>query len=283
MKLLSILGGNAFVMFNKELAHEVSVNGAIIFGQLCSSYESFGSKYMLTVKNGKEYFYLTSEVIEEETALTYRQQAKAIKDLEGAGYIESVIMGSPARKYFHVTDKIIQQFLPKEDLSSDKNADLNESIEQENSESEPSSDFVSFHKSAIQAYTNEQSLPEQKVQAYKDINKKEQDKKNNLNFNCNFKEPLTKDKFKILLTTSCNEFYTRFSLGRYSKKQWNTLIEKFVNDTIESERYINVPEDKIKGFAYKCLEKIANHNEYKRSEEFADYENVMYELTNFNS
>ncbi|MEK5359194.1 hypothetical protein ACPOM7_26700 [Peribacillus castrilensis] len=58
MNLLSILGGNAFVMFNKELAHEVSVNGAIIFGQLCSSYESFGSKKMLTVRDGKEYFYL---------------------------------------------------------------------------------------------------------------------------------------------------------------------------------------------------------------------------------
>ena len=40
-------------MYNKELAHTVSVNGAIIFGQLCSSYESFGSKGMLTVKDEK--------------------------------------------------------------------------------------------------------------------------------------------------------------------------------------------------------------------------------------
>lgn len=91
MRLLSILGGNAFVMFNKELAHEVSVNGAIIFGQLCSSYESFGSKDMLAIKDGKEYFFLTSQVIEEETALSYKQQSKAIKDLEAAGYIETVI------------------------------------------------------------------------------------------------------------------------------------------------------------------------------------------------
>lgn len=56
MKLMSLLSGKGFVMFNKELAHEVSVNGAIIFGQLCSSYESFGSKKMLTVREGKEYF-----------------------------------------------------------------------------------------------------------------------------------------------------------------------------------------------------------------------------------
>ncbi|MFY0800940.1 hypothetical protein [Peribacillus frigoritolerans] len=70
MKLMLLLSGKGFVMLNKELAHEVSVNGAITFGQLCSSYESFGSKKMLTVRDGKEYFCLTSGVLEEETALS---------------------------------------------------------------------------------------------------------------------------------------------------------------------------------------------------------------------
>ena len=55
---------------------------------------------MLTIKDGKEYYFLTSEVIEEETALTYKQQSKAIKDLEEAGYIETVIMGQPAHHVF---------------------------------------------------------------------------------------------------------------------------------------------------------------------------------------
>jgi DNA-binding PadR family transcriptional regulator len=178
MNVLSILGGNAFVMFNKEIAREVSVNGAIIFGQLCSSYESFGSKSMLTVRDRKEFFYLTSEVIEEETALTYRQQVKAIKDLEEAGYIEAVIMGSPARKYFHITDKIFEQFK----VSSDKSEELNETKEQENSVMEPNDDFVSYDKRAIQACIKEQSLPEQKSNAYKEIKEKEKIKntKNNL-------------------------------------------------------------------------------------------------------
>ncbi|WP_252196991.1 hypothetical protein [Bacillus toyonensis] len=72
MKLISVLSGNGFVMYNKALAHTVSVNGAIIFGQLCSSYESFGSKGMLTIKGGKEYFFLTSDTLEEETALSYK-------------------------------------------------------------------------------------------------------------------------------------------------------------------------------------------------------------------
>jgi hypothetical protein len=198
MKFISILSGNGFVLFNKELAHEVSVNGAIIFGQLCSSYESFGSKDMLTVRKGKEYFFLTSEVIEEETALSYRQQVKAIKDLEEVGYIESVIMGSPARKYFHVTDKIIQQLMPKEEVSSDKIADLKESKEQEKSELEQTPENFSYDKRAILACTNEQSKPEQKSNPFK--KKKEKEQLKNIKNNFVNKESVNNDEIIYKLT-----------------------------------------------------------------------------------
>jgi len=182
MNLLSILGGNAFVMFNKEIAREVSVNGAIIFGQLCSSYESFGSKDMLTVREGKEYFFLTSDVIEEETALTYKQQLKAIKDLEEAGYIETVIMGTPAKKYFHITDKIIKQLLPKDNGSSDKREDLKEDKEQEKPAIEPSHEIFSYDQREIQACTKSESKPDQKVLTYKKNKEKELTKDTNNNF-----------------------------------------------------------------------------------------------------
>jgi hypothetical protein len=76
MGLLSYISGNGFVMFNKELAHEVSVNGAIIFGQICLSYESFRSKNMLSTYKGENYFYLTSETIQEETAQLYLINSK---------------------------------------------------------------------------------------------------------------------------------------------------------------------------------------------------------------
>jgi|GEM_PF-6463131 len=120
MNLMNVLSGRGFVMYNKELAHKVSVNGAIIFGQLCSSYESFGSKGMLTLRDGKEYFFLTIETLEEETALSYKQQMKAVKDLEEAGYIETRNMGVPQKRHFHITDKIVKELLS----SSDKREEL---------------------------------------------------------------------------------------------------------------------------------------------------------------
>ncbi|MCM2532121.1 hypothetical protein NDK43_06635 [Neobacillus pocheonensis] len=98
------------------------------------------------------------------------------------------------------------------------------------------------------------------------------------NINCNYKEPMTFKKFKVLLTNACNEFYTTYSVGRYSKNQWNTLIGKFVNDSIERGYYKTVPEHKIKGFAYKSLEIIVDNSDYKRSDEYAAYLEVMKEV-----
>lgn len=173
MKLISILSGKGFVMYNKELAHSVSVNGAIIFGQLCSSYESFGSKGMLTVRDEKEYFFLTSETIQEETALTYKQQMKAVKELEEAGYIETKIMGVPSKKYFHITNKIINELLPSSDKREDLGAPLNPTPMQ-------SEDTPSFDKRENLALTKDTPKPVQKGSSIKKKNKKEKIKENNI-------------------------------------------------------------------------------------------------------
>ncbi|WP_144264358.1 hypothetical protein [Edaphobacillus lindanitolerans] len=145
-------------MFNKEVAREVSVNGAIVFGQLCSSYESFSKKKMLRKRNGKHYFYLTSETIEEETALTYKQQSKAIKELEATGYIETVLMGSPRRKHFFITNKIHEHF------SSDKRS----TCENEDKAEKADSEALQSDKRSTLAIPKGKGLPVQKVNAYKD-------------------------------------------------------------------------------------------------------------------
>ncbi|MBS4188624.1 hypothetical protein KHA94_00105 [Bacillus sp. FJAT-49705] len=174
MNLMLILSGKGFVMYNKELAHKVSANGAIIFGQLCSSYESFGSKGMLTVRDGKEYFFLTIETLEEETALSYKQQMKAVKDLEEAGYIETRNMGVPQKRHFHITDKIIKELLS----SSDKREELNipSNIVPSPSSGAPNLDQ---RERLVLLKGNDNNC--QKVSNIKKKNKKEQDKDNNNN------------------------------------------------------------------------------------------------------
>lgn len=266
MKLMSILSGQGFVMYNKDLARSVSINGAIIFGQLCSSYESFGNKNMLTIKEGREYFFLTSETLEKETSLTYKQQLKAAKELEVAGYIETKVMGVPSKKYFHITDKIVEVLLLEGNPKSDKREDLN--IPTDSEENTISS---RNEKKEHLGMTKGNGKPLQKGSTIKKKNKKEKDKNNNINFNCNYKESLTSEKFREILMEESNEFYTELSVGRWTKKSWNILINKFVDDTISSGRWTNVPEDKIKGYAYKSLERICNNSDYKHDEELNEF------------
>lgn len=86
-------------------------------------------------------------------------------------------------------------------------------------------------------------------------------------------------EFKILLTDACNEFYTEFAINRWSKKDWITLVEKFVDETIKTARYVNIPKEKIRGYAYVSIKNMADHTDYKYSEEFAEYKEIMKDLS----
>ncbi|WP_394510010.1 hypothetical protein [Priestia aryabhattai] len=277
---MSILSGQGFVMYNKQMAKSVSVNAAIIFGQLCASYESFNSKGMITVKGAKDYFFLTSDTLEEETALTYKQQLKAIKDLEQAGYIATKIMGVPSKKYFYITDKIVRELFDEAKFSSDKRADL---------ESTP--DQGALGQKVTPSYDERETLgmPKgnsklvQKGSSIKKKNKKEKDKNKKNKFD-NYQESISKSHnpkdFKLFLIEATDEFYTQFAIGRWSKNDWNKLMEKFVDETIEKERYKNIPLDKIKSYVYVSVKNMAKHFDYKRSKEYAEYKESIHKLSN---
>ncbi|MFZ7823883.1 hypothetical protein ACO1DI_12455 [Priestia sp. 40] len=178
MNLMKLLSGDGFVMYNREIAHEVSVNGSIIFGQLCSSYSYFENRDELTNIDGKNHFYITSEKLTEYTALSYKQQAKAIKELERAGYIETKLKGLPAVKYFHIViDKLVNNLMNE---LQDKNDEVKPSIaERENlnistiSEDETSAtiDMTSFDKREELDMPKGEDQPVQKVTEIINTNK----------------------------------------------------------------------------------------------------------------
>ncbi|WP_144508972.1 hypothetical protein [Bacillus mycoides] len=270
MRLMSLLGGNGFVMYNKELAHTVSVNGAIIFGQLCSSYESFGSKGMLTVKEGKEYFFLTSDTLEEETALSYKQQLKAIKELEQAGYVETKVMGVPSKKYFCITDKIVQELLSEVNPSSYKREDLDVSTNPETAQRESES---SLSKRETLALPKGNGKPVQKGSTIKNKNKKkkEQDKNNKDNIIVNNSvdaqvnnSTLNMNKislFKDRVLETVHKYQSEFSIGRWDKKTYLDIVDKFMYEAIE--RGIHLEVNCVDSYVYGFLKKTAHHHDMK--------------------
>ena len=84
-----------------------------------------------------------------------------------------------------------------------------------------------------------------------------------------------KEEFKKELIESCNAFYIKFAAGRYSKEHWNTIVNKFAEETVDNDRHLNVPREKIPGYSYSALKKITDHSDYKRSDEFKDYQEAM--------
>ncbi|AJH17633.1 hypothetical protein [Bacillus mycoides] len=267
MKLISVLSGNGFVMYNKALAHTVSVNGAIIFGQLCSSYESFGSKGMLTIKDGKEYFFLTSDTLEEETALSYKKQLKAIKELEQAGYVETKVMGVPSKKYFCITDKIVQELLSEVNPSSSEREDLDVSTNPETAQRESQS---SLSKRETLALPKGNGKPVQKGSTIKKKNKKEQDKNNKDNIIVNNSADaqvnnltLNMNKmslFKKQVLESVHK-YQEFSTGRWDKKTYLDIVNKFMYEAIE--RGIHLEVNCVDSYVYGFLKKTAHHHDMK--------------------
>ncbi|ETT73188.1 MULTISPECIES: hypothetical protein [Bacillus] len=268
MKLISVLSGNGFVMYNKALAHTVSVNGAIIFGQLCSSYESFGSKGMLTIKGGKEYFFLTSDTLEEETALSYKQQLKAIKELEQAGYIETKVMGVPSKKYFCITDKIVQELLSEVNPSSDKREDLDVSTNPETAQRESES---SLSKRETLALPKGNGKPVQKGSTIKKKNKKEQDKNNKDNIIVNNSadaqvnnSTLNMNKmslFKQNTLEAVHKYQSEFITGRWDKKTYLDIVNKFMYEAIERGAHLEVKC--VDSYVYGFLKKTAHHHDMK--------------------
>ncbi|PES73519.1 hypothetical protein CN505_27240 [Bacillus cereus] len=265
MKLISVLSGNGFVMYNKELAHSVSVNGAIIFGQLCSSYESFGSKGMLTVKEGKEYFFLTSETLEEETALSYKQQLKAIKELEQAGYIETKVMGVPSKKYFSITDKIVHELLSEVNPSSDKREDLDVSTNPETAQQESES---SLSKRETLALPKGNGKPFQKGSTIKKKNKKEQDKDNiivNNNADAQVNNPtLNMNKmalFKQNTLEAVHKYQPEFVTGRWDKKTYLDIVNMFIDEA--TQRGIHLEVKCVDSYVYGFLKRTAHHHDMK--------------------
>jgi hypothetical protein len=108
MNLLKLVSGDNFVMYNIDLARATSPAAAAIYSALIRSYQTFASQ--LVIHEEKEYFYMTAETMEKFTAYKRKPQDRAIKELIEFGLVETTLIGLPAKRHFHITDKIFELF-----------------------------------------------------------------------------------------------------------------------------------------------------------------------------
>jgi len=80
-----MLGQGNFLMANKYIAKETSLNAAILLADLLSKREYFIINKDLS---RNDWFFNTADNIELDTTLTKHQQTKALKQLKEAGFID---------------------------------------------------------------------------------------------------------------------------------------------------------------------------------------------------
>ncbi len=90
------------ITINRPLAHALGLNEAIIYGALISKFYYYSERNM--IDDG--WFYSTAPDLAESTALSERQQKRAIDNLIGAGLLRSELRGMPAKRSFYIVEDI---------------------------------------------------------------------------------------------------------------------------------------------------------------------------------
>lgn len=270
-----LISGKGFIMVNKGLAKEVGLTAATIYGELVSTFLYWKDRGQLTEKDGKEWFFCTIEDLEDKTTVKRDAQNKAIKTLEKEGLIITKRFGLPAKRYFYITDKYVQILLDNYFTEKPQTDDSNDS-EGGNSQEARSNQIT--EKPQTNNRENRKQYYEKTDTNNKELNNKKFNNKQSLTIvNLQETDP---DRFRNLSLSAGNDFYNEFANGRWTKKQWNTLIEKFVEETIVSGRHENIPEDKIRGYVYKSIESMAKSHDRKigntiANEKLAAFEEVL--------
>ena len=87
-------------MVNKSMAKEFGIEAALLLSELITKSQYYD----------EEWFYETIDEIEEKTTLSYHKQNKNIEILRDAGFIETKLVGVPARLHFKIIENKILNF-----------------------------------------------------------------------------------------------------------------------------------------------------------------------------
>jgi len=114
----NLLSQSAFWMTSKKLAKKVGINAALLLADLITKMEYFEDKQEITDDG---FFFNTADNIQKDTTLTPYQQRKALNILKKAGFIETKLIGLPAKQGFKILKTPLSKFL---ETSSKKTKEL---------------------------------------------------------------------------------------------------------------------------------------------------------------
>ena len=100
--IFKLINPSNTITVNRPLAHSLGLNEAIIYGALISKFYYYSERGMLD----DGWFYSTAPDLDESTALSEKQQKRAVDNLVRAGLIRCELRGMPAKRSFYIVEDI---------------------------------------------------------------------------------------------------------------------------------------------------------------------------------
>jgi hypothetical protein len=257
--VIGTLSQDAFVSVNKTLAKRLGFTEAGLLSELIFTYKGANQNNSFYDEgNQGEWFYLTQARIEEQLGIKRREHDTAIKNLVKSGVILKKQMGLPAKSYYLINWQRIVDIVDNSGETPPEPAPLSDCTKRTNKDGrnvqtrmdetyrQDSTECTSIH-------INKKELKEKDI---KQINNKKIVNKAG--------EFLT----KVELVKIGNDYYSEFASGRYSKKQWNNLIDKLTTEIVERE----VKLKDGRAYMLECLRGIAHKHDLKNGKVEFEYE-----------
>lgn len=108
---MRLLSQSARWVINKQLAHTIGLDSALLLSELSDQYEYWQEKDQLIECDWDLYFYASGEKLKENTWLSIKKQRVAVQKLIQIGFIKSRLMWVPATLHYSLIHTIIEEKL----------------------------------------------------------------------------------------------------------------------------------------------------------------------------
>lgn len=227
-EFLNLFNSGNSISVNRPLAHALGVNAAILYGALLGKHLYYLQHDMLK-EDG--WFYSTIADLQESTSLTRRQQERGIDTLVRAELIETGVKGLPARRYFRIIERTLENVVNDKPVCTDKTDRFDES---EQTDLHTSDNLLYKHNNKTKINNHNLSIISDGIDVIDERSTYLEIIKSNIEYDCFSEKERVDELVEIMLDVICSEKeYIRVNGENVSQEIVKSRFLKLTNSHIE--------------------------------------------------
>ena len=227
-EFLNLYNSGNSISVNRPLAHALGVNAAILYGALLGKHLYYLQHDMLK-EDG--WFYSTIADLQESTSLTRRQQERGIDTLVRAELIETSVKGLPARRYFRIIERTLENVVNDKTVCTDRTYRF---VESERTDLHTSDNLLYKHNNKTKDNNLNLSIISDGIDVIDERTSYLEIIKSNIEYDCFSEKERVDELVEIMLDVICSEKeYIRVNGENVSQEIVKSRFLKLTNSHIE--------------------------------------------------